>query len=124
MVAVGLGATQYTGFSSNTNSAGEIITENATEIDTIVAYGVTDSDGDDQRPFDGQALYFKINNVGQQNYPSIPAFDQLDAPMKELSAINIIPGSDVTGYTAANPPSVTIIDADTRLLYTSDAADE
>ncbi len=113
LVAVGLGATQYTGFTSNTNSSGNIITETASETDTIVAYGVTDSDNDDQRPFDGQALYFKINNVGQQNYPSIPAFDQLDAPMKELSAINIIPGSDVTGYTAANPPSVTIIDADT-----------
>ena len=113
LVAVGLGATQYTGFTSNTNPSGDIITETASETDTIVAYGVTDSDNDDQRPFDGQALYFKINNVGQQNYPSIPAFDQLDAPMKELSAINIIPGSDVTGYTAANPPSVTIIDADT-----------
>ena len=113
LVAVGLGATQYTGFSSNTNSSGEIITENATEIDTIVAYGVTDSDGDDQRPFDGQALYFKINNIGQQNYPTVPAFDRLEAPMKELSAINIIPGASVTGFSALNPPSVTILDGDT-----------
>tara|TARA_R100000005_G_scaffold68815_1_gene36718 strand:- start:5650 stop:8829 length:3180 start_codon:yes stop_codon:yes gene_type:complete len=113
LVAVGLGATQYTGFASNTNSAGEIITENASEIDTIVAYGVTDTDGDDQRPFDGQALYFKINNVGQQNYPTVPAFDRIEAPMKELSAINIIPGSDLTGYSALNPPSVTILDGDT-----------
>ena len=113
LVAVGLGATQYTGFASNTNSAGEIITENASEIDTIVAYGVTDTDGDDQRPFDGQALYFKINNVGQQNYPTVPAFDRIEAPMKELSAINIISGSDLTGYSALNPPSVTILDGDT-----------
>ena len=113
LVAVGLGATQYTGFASNTNSSGEIIIENATEIDTIVAYGVTDSDGDDQRPFDGQALYFKINNVGQQNYPTVPAFNRLEAPMKELSAINIIPGATVTGFSALNPPSVTILDGDT-----------
>ena len=113
LVAVGLGATQYTGFASNTNSAGEIITENATEIDTIVAYGVTDSGGDDQRPFDGQALYFKINNVGQQNYPTVPAFDKIEAPMIELDAINIIPGADLTGYSALNPPSVTILDGDT-----------
>jgi hypothetical protein len=113
LVAVGLGATQYTGFASNTNSSGEIITENASEIDTIVAYGVTDSDGDDQRPFDGQALYFKINNVGQQNYPTVPAFDRLEAPMKELNAINIIPGATVTGFSALNPPSVTILDGDT-----------
>ena len=113
LVAVGLGATQYTGFASNTNSAGEIITENASEIDTIVAYGVTDKDGDDQRPFDGQALYFKINNVGQQNYPTVPAFDRLEEPMKELSAINIIPGATVTGFSALNPPSVTILDGDT-----------
>jgi hypothetical protein len=113
LVAVGLGATQYTGFASNTNSSGDIITENATEIDTIVAYGVTDTDGDDQRPFDGQALYFKINNVGQQNYPTVPAFDRLEAPMKELNAINIIPGATVTGFSALNPPSVTILDGDT-----------
>ena len=113
LVAVGLGKTQYTGFASNTNSAGEIITENASEIDTIVAYGVTDTDGDDQRPFDGQALYFKINNVGQQNYPTVPAFDRIEAPMKELSAINIIPGATVTGFSALNPPSVTILDGDT-----------
>ena len=113
LVAVGLGATQYTGFASNTNSSGEIITETASEIDTIVAYGVTDSDGDDQRPFDGQALYFKINNVGQQNYPTVPAFDRLEAPMKELNAINIIPGATVTGFSALNPPSVTILDGDT-----------
>ena len=113
LVAVGLGATQYTGFASNTNSAGTIITENATETDTIVAYGVTDSDGDDQRPFDGQALYFKINNVGQQNYPTVPAFDRITAPMIELDAINIIPGANLTGYSALNPPSVTILDGDT-----------
>ena len=113
LVAVGLGATQYTGFASNTDSSGEIITETASEIDTIVAYGVTDSDGDDQRPFDGQALYFKINNVGQQNYPTVPAFDRLEAPMKELSAINIIPGATVSGFSALNPPSVTILDGDT-----------
>ncbi len=113
LVAVGLGATQYTGFASNTNSSGDIITENATEIDTIVAYGVTDTDGDDQRPFDGQALYFKINNVGQQNYPTVPAFNRIEAPMKELNAINIIPGATVTGFSALNPPSVTILDGDT-----------
>ena len=112
LVAVGLGATQYTGFASNTNSSGELITENATETDTIVAYGVTDAGGDDQRPFDGQALYFKINNVGRQNYPTVPAFDRLTAPMIELDAIKIIPGADLTGYSALNPPSVTILDED------------
>ncbi len=112
LVAVGLGKTQYTGFASNTNSAGTIITENATEIDTIVAYGVTDAGNDDQRPFDGQALYFKINNVGRQNYPTVPAFDRITAPMIELDAINIIPGANLTGYSALNPPSVTILDED------------
>ena len=112
LVAVGLGATQYTGFASNTNSAKEIIIENEPGTDTIVAYGVTDTGNDDQRPFDGQALYFKINNVGRQNYPTVPAFDRLTAPMKELDAINIIPGAVLTGYSALNPPSVTILDAD------------
>ena len=112
LVAVGLGATQYTGFASNTNSAGEIIIENEPGTDTIVAYGVTDSGNDDQRPFDGQAAYFKINNVGRQNYPTVPAFDRITSPMIELDAINIIPGANLTGYSALNPPSVTILDAD------------
>ena len=112
LVAVGLGKTQYTGFASNTDPAGNVITETQSEIDTIVAYGVTDTGGDDQRPFDGQALYFKINNVGRLNYPTVPAFDRIEEPMRELGSIQIIPGADTSGFSALSPPIINIFDGD------------
>jgi hypothetical protein len=112
LVAVGLGKTQYTGFASNTDPAGNIIIETQGETDTIVAYGVTDADNDDQRPFDGQALYFKINNVGRLNYPTVPAFGRIEEPLRELGSIQIIPGADTSGFSALNPPIVNIFDED------------
>ena len=112
LVAVGLGKTQYTGFASNTDPAGNIIVETQSETDTIVAYGVTDTDNDNQRPFDGQALYFKINNVGRLNYPTVPAFDRIEEPLRELGSIKIIPGADTSGFSALSPPIVNIFDED------------
>ena len=110
LVAVGLGSTQYTGVASNTNTSGDIITSNLPEVDKIVAAGVTDAEGDPQRPFDGQALYFKID---LSNYPDTPGTGRLDAPMKELSEIVAIEGANLEGFSAASPPAVRIIDADT-----------
>ena len=110
LVAVGLGSTQYTGVTSNTNTSGNIITSNPPEIDKIVAAGVTDAEGDPQRPFDGQALYFKID---LSNYPDTPGTGRISTPMKELSEIVAIEGANLDGFSAASPPAVRIIDADT-----------
>ena len=103
LYAVGLGRTEYTGTVLNDVVPGD-------NSDIIVGTGVTDVNGNPQRPFDGQALFFKISNVGQVNYPDAVAFNQLTEPLQELNSITVI-GSP-SGYSALNPPSVIIRDAD------------
>ena len=103
LVAVGLGATQYTGKVNADIIPGD-------DSDVIVGKGVTDSSNLPRRPFDGQALYFKID---LDNYPDAVGNGRIDAPLQELSSIEVIgsPG----GYSITNPPSVIIRDADGTL---------
>ena len=111
LVATGLGKTEFTGIASNTNIEGNIITSNNPEIDRIVLANVRNViDNEVGRPFDGQALYFKID-LG--NYPDAPGTGRITAPMRQLTQVNIIPGADLTGFSALNPPTVTILDGDT-----------
>ena len=126
LVAVGLGSTQFTGIVSNTNTANELIlSTSADSQDTVVCANVKDdSDGNNtmpftgavRRPFDGQALYFKID---LSNYPDVPPADQatgrITAPLRQLRSINLIEGADASGYSAFDPPSVLIRDADGEL---------
>jgi len=114
LVAVGLGTTQFTGIVSNTNPAGEVITSTSPEEqDTIVAAGVTDSDGDSRRPFDGQALYFKID---LDNYPDTVGTGRIAAPLQDLASIKILNGGTPGQFSQSNPPDVIIRDADTTVL--------
>ena len=114
LVAVGLGTTQFTGIVSNTNPAGELVTStNPEEQDTIVAAGVTDSDGDSRRPFDGQALYFKID---LDNYPDTVGTGRITAPLQDLASIKILNGGTPGQFSQSNPPDVIIRDADTTVL--------
>ena len=86
LVAVGLGSTQFTGIVSNTNPAGEFVTSTQADTDTIVCSNVRDDSSNARRPFDGQALYFKID---LDNYPDTPnGIGKLTAPL-ELSLIHI-----------------------------------
>ena len=103
LYAVGLGRTEYTGTVLNDVVPGD-------NSDVIVGTGVTDVNGVAQRPFDGQALFFQISNVGQANYPDAVAFNQLTEPLQQLERIDV-KGSP-SGYSAINPPSVIIRDAD------------
>ena len=103
LYAVGLGRTEYTGTVLNDVVPGD-------DSDVIIGTGVTDASNNPQRPFDGQALFFQISNVGQANYPDAVAFNQLTEPLQQLERIDII-GSP-SGYSAINPPSVIIRDAD------------
>ncbi len=126
LVAVGLGSTQFTGIVSNTNTANELILSTSADTqDTVVCANVKDdSDGNNtmpftgavRRPFDGQALYFKID---LSNYPDVPPADQatgrITAPLRQLRSINLIEGADASGYSAFDPPSVLIRDADGEL---------
>lgn len=114
LVAVGLGATQYTGIVSNTNPAGEVITSTIPEEqDTIVAAGVTDSTSESRRPFDGQAAYFKID---LSNYPDAVGTGRITAPLKDLASVKILNGGTPGQFSQANPPDVIIRDADTTVV--------
>ena len=103
LVAVGLGATQFTGKVNADIVPGD-------NSDVVVGKGVTDSSNTNRRPFDGQALYFQID-LG--NYPDAVGTGRINAPLQELSSIEVIgsPG----GFSAVSPPTVIIRDADGTL---------
>ena len=106
LYAVGLGATQYTGTVLNNVIPGD-------NSDTVVGTGVTDAEDQPERPFDGQALYFKID---LSNYPDVPADEQANgriaAPLQEVFKINVLDGVSGGPYSQSNPPDVLIRDAD------------
>ena len=95
LVAAGVGSTEYTGFVSVTSA-------DVSEIDTIVAYGVTDLSNSVSRPYDGQVLWFKTGSITE---PAREVFE-----IKLLTDANAI--SQNQGFTDSDPPSVIIRDAD------------
>ena len=121
LVAVGLGSTQFTGIVSNTNVEGDLIGSTIAEgQDTVVCANVRDLDGIERRPFDGQSLFFKIKasnypdvNVNNLNAGTFDGDGRIKSPLQQLRSINLIAtGSDLEGFSAIDPPSVLIRDAD------------
>ena len=100
LVAVGLGITQYTGKVRDDVIPGD-------NSDVVVGKGVTDAQGDSRRPFDGQALYFKID-LG--NYPDAVGTGRITAPLQELASITVLNGG--SGFSQTNPPDIVIRDND------------
>ena len=111
LVAVGLGSTQFTGIVSNTNPAGDVIASTvADQQDTVVATGVTDSSNSPRRPFDGQALFFRIN---LDNYPDVVGSGRITSPLQELGSIKLIgTPQELSGFSPLDPPDVLIRDVD------------
>ncbi len=89
LVAVGLGATEFTG---------QVLTATTEETDTIVIQNIRDTSNLFRRPFDGQAIWFK--DVG----PGIA----LTEPLRRLARVELT--SKGSGYSASSPPNVIIID--------------
>ncbi len=121
LVAVGLGSTQFTGIVSNTNPAGDIISStNAEGQDTVVCADVFDLNNVARRPFDGQSLFFKINlnnypdvNLNNLEAGGIDGSGRIVEPLEQLKSVNlIVSGNDLAGFSAIDPPSVLIRDAD------------
>ena len=77
--------------------------------DVVVGKGVTDTDGDSRRPFDGQALYFKID---LDNYPDTVGTGRITAPLQELGSIKVLNGGSPGQFTQSNPPDIIIRDND------------
>ena len=114
LVAVGLGTTQFTGIVSNTDPAGTFINStNPEEQDTVTCANVRDFGGNARRPFDGQALFFTIN---LDNYPDVASSGILSTPLRSIESIKLNTGVDLTGFSAIDPPSVIVRDADGTLL--------
>ena len=102
LYAVGLGSTQYTGTVLSDVIPGD-------NSDIVVGTGVTDEGNIVSRPFDGQALYFKID---LSNYPDVVGSGRITAPLQEVFKINVLDGVSGGPYSQSNPPDVLIRDAD------------
>ena len=102
LVATGLGVTQFTGKVRDAVIPGD-------NSDVVVGKGVTDTDGDSRRPFDGQALYFKID---LDNYPDTVGTGRITAPLQELGSIKVLNGGFPGQFTQSNPPDIIIRDND------------
>ena len=117
-----MGATQFTGQVSNVNPAGDVVgSTSADNQDIVVCEELRDNStgsltppftGAVRRPFDGQALYFQIN---LDNYPDVQGSGVLEAPLQQLESIKLRPGVDLSGFSAIDPPSVLIRDADDQI---------
>jgi hypothetical protein len=103
LVAVGLGATEFTG---------TITRDTAANSDTV---GLTSvfliNTTTPRRPYDGQALWFKIN---LNNYPESRQYATgsgiISAPMTRLGSITV--KNSLPIYSASSPPSIIIQDGD------------
>ena len=107
LYAVGLGATEFTGKviinTSTQNSDGRL---NDKVGLTSVFYVDTNTP---RRPYDGQALWFKIN---LSNYVGdAVGVGIITAPMRRLRSISVLDNSG-SAYSASSPPSIIIQDID------------
>jgi hypothetical protein len=98
LYAVGLGRTEFTGIVSTTTTE---------EADIITFANVTDGT-QVRRPYDGQALWFKIN---LSNYATGQT-GIITAPMQRLGGITVVNGG--SGYSQSAPPDITIYDENTN----------
>jgi hypothetical protein len=98
LYAVGLGRTEFTAKVNTTTTA---------EEDIIIFKNVTDGTLV-RRPYDGQALWFKINlsnyNTGQSGI--------ITAPLQRLNSIKVINGG--SNFSAGSPPDISIYDTNTN----------
>ena len=101
LVAVGLGKTQFTGLTTDTDA----------ESDTLVAFGVTDTSNNVRRPYDGQALYFKIN---LDNYADAVGTGRITSPLERLASITVTNGG--SGFSQSSPPNIIIRDNDGNII--------
>jgi hypothetical protein len=98
LVAVGLGRTEFTG---------RVIRDTPAESDTVGLTSVFDGSGTSRRPYDGQALWFKIN---LDNYPDAVGSGIISAPMQRLASFTVI--NSASTYSSTSPPIIFIQDID------------
>ena len=108
-----MGSTQFTGIVSNTDPSGTFVNStNPEQQDTVTCANVFDDQNNPRRPFDGQALFFQID---LDNYPDVQGNGPLTTPLVEIESIKLNSGVDLSGFSALDPPSIIVRDADGTL---------
>ncbi len=113
LYAKGLGAVEYTGvvdrYPPTKTSPGVIANS-----DVVTFSGVYDGFTNPRRPYDGQAIFFKIDltNYGDvdQNYVAGLPSNILPEPMLQVQEIKVTNGG--SGFSPLAPPTVIVRDAD------------
>jgi len=97
LVAVGLGATEFTG---------KVLANTQADGDSVGLTSVFDALNAARKPYDGQALWFKIN---LNNYPDAVGIGTITEPLRKLDSITVTNGG--SGYSSLSPPSIIIVDS-------------
>jgi hypothetical protein len=101
LYAVGIGSTEFTG-----NVGTYPPTRTETGVDAGSDIVTFTNIGNSRRPYDGQALFFKIN---LDNYPDAVGSGVIQQPMVEVQEIKVLNGG--SGFSASSPPTVIIRDS-------------
>jgi hypothetical protein len=107
LVSVGLGATEFTGtITRDTDANSDTVgLTSVFLINTITP----------RRPYDGQALWFKINlNNYPESKPYAVGSGVISAPMNRLGSITV--KNSLSIYSSSSPPSIIIQDIDGTFL--------
>ena len=94
LYADGVSGTEYTGVTTVTNIA---------EQDSFLLADVKDSSNNFRKPFDGQALFFKVD---LDDYADSPATGVMAQPFQVVRSIKVLDGG--SGYVQAAPPNITV----------------
>ena len=108
LYAVGLGRTEFTGkvitYTPTQNADGRL--NDKVGVTSVFAFGTNTP----RRPYDGQALWFKINLA---NYTDVNGLTGIiTAPLQRLASVSVIDNSSATTYSSSSPPSIIIQDVD------------
>ena len=106
LYAVGLGSTEFT---ATVGTYPPSRTQSGVDAgsDIVTFQNMKDLSNNPRRPYDGQALFFKIN---LDNYPDAVGVGTIQEPMVQIQEIRVLNGG--SGFSAASPPTVIIRDAD------------
>ena len=108
LYAVGLGSTEFTA-TVGTYPPDRTQPGVDANSDKVTFTNMRDVYNNTRRPYDGQALFFKISNVSRSRYPDADPFTTIQEPLRRVDSIKVT--NQGSGYSAANPPTVIIRDA-------------
>ena len=94
LIADGVSVTEYTGVTTVANIA---------EQDSFLLADVKDESNNFRKPFDGQALFFKVD---LDDYADSPATGTMTEPFQLIRSVKVLDGG--SGYIQSAPPNITV----------------